>query len=186
MSRFDFLPTPIAGLKVVQRKALEDARGSLSRVFCGEAFADLGFQAPVAQINLTCTGHRGAVRGLHFQHPPHAEIKVVSCLKGRVWDVAVDLRAGSPTFLHWHAEELSSTNLRSLYIPEGFAHGYQTLEADCELLYLHSVPHHPEAEGALHVRDPRLALSWPLPIQDLSARDAGHPFLGPDFEGLRP
>lgn len=184
MTRFDFTPTALAGLWVVQRQATEDPRGSLSRLYCAEAFAHAGLAKPIAQINHTHTHLAGAVRGLHFQHPPHAEMKVVSCLQGEIWDVAVDLRAGSPTFLQWHGEVLSAANRRSLLIPEGFAHGYQTLAEACELLYLHTAPYHPEAEGALHVADPRLAIAWPRPVQDLSARDASHPFLGPDFAGL--
>ncbi len=179
-----FESTALAGLMRVQRQRLEDARGFLSRVFCADELAAAGWRRPVAQINHTCTHRRGAVRGLHFQNPPHAEDKLVSCLHGEVFDVAVDLRRGSPTFLHWHAELLSAANGRSLLIPQGFAHGFQTLGEECELLYLHSSAYAPQAEGALHVRDPRLAIAWPLPITELSARDAAHPYLSADFAGI--
>jgi len=184
MAMLTVTPTPLAGLQVVQRKRLEDSRGFFSRVFCAEELAEAGFARPVAQVNLTLTRQRGAVRGLHFQYPPHAEDKIVSCLRGEVFDVAVDLRRGSPTFMRWHAERLSADNQRSLLIPQGFAHGFQALSEDCELLYLHSMPHAPSAEGALNVRDPSLAIAWPLPITDLSPRDASHEYVGASFPGL--
>ena len=126
----------------------------------------------------------GAVRGLHFQHPPHAEMKLVRCLKGKVWDVAVDLRAGSSTFMQWHAEEMSPKNSRMLVIPEGCAHGFQVLEKNSELLYLHTSFYAPGFEGGVLFSDPRLNISWPLPVTDLSERDRHHPLIAPDFMGL--
>lgn len=184
MLRFDFIPTPLTGLLLVQRKATEDRRGFLSRFYCAEEFAGAGLVNPIAQINHSFTQNKGAVRGLHFQYPPHAEVKLVSCLKGEVLDVAVDLRCGSPTFLQWHGEILSAANRRSLLIPEGYAHGFQTLAEDCELIYLHTAAYHPEAEGALNMADPRLNIEWSLPITDLSERDRCHPFIGSDFQGI--
>lgn len=184
MSRFDFIPTPLTGLMLVQRKAIEDHRGFLSRFYCAEEFRAAGIDKPVAQINHTLTRQRGAVRGLHFQHPPHAETKLVSCLRGEVLDVAVDLRRDSPTFLHWHGEILSAANRKSLLIPEGYAHGFQTLTEDCELIYLHTSPYHPESEGALNMADPRLNIAWPLPANDLSERDCNHPFISQNFQGI--
>ncbi|OGS99065.1 MAG: dTDP-4-dehydrorhamnose 3,5-epimerase [Gallionellales bacterium RIFCSPLOWO2_02_FULL_59_110] len=184
MSRFDFIPTPLTGLMLVQRKAIEDHRGFLSRFYCAEEFRAAGIDKPVAQINHTLTRQRGAVRGLHFQHPPHAETKLVSCLKGEILDVAVDLRRDSLTFLHWHGEILSAINRKSLLIPEGYAHGFQTLTEDCELIYLHTASYHPEAEGALNVADPRLNIAWPLPVNDLSERDRNHPFISQNFRGI--
>lgn len=184
MSRFDFIPTPLAGLMLVQRKVIDDYRGFLSRFYCAEEFSAAGFDNPIAQINHTLTRKRGAVRGLHFQHPPHAEIKLVSCLKGAILDVAVDLRCGSPTFLHWHGEILSAANRKSLLIPRGYAHGFQALSEDCELIYLHTAAYHPEAEGALNVADSRLNIIWPLPIDDLSERDRNHPFVDQYFQGV--
>lgn len=184
MPRFDFIPTPLAGLILVQRKAIEDHRGFLSRFYCAEEFRAAGITKPVAQINHTLTRKKGAVRGLHFQHPPHAEAKLVSCLKGEILDVAVDLRRDSPTFLHWHGEILSAANRKSLLIPEGYAHGFQALTEDCELIYLHTAAYHPEAEGALNVAEPKLNITWPLPIDDLSDRDRSHPFIKADFQGI--
>lgn len=184
MPRFDFIPTPLAGLLLVQRKVTEDQRGFLSRFYCVEDFRGAGINKPIAQINHTYTRKQGAVRGLHFQYPPHAEAKLVSCLKGEILDVAVDLRRGSPTFLHWHGEILSAANRRSMLIPEGCAHGFQALTDDCEMIYLHTAAYHPEAEGALNVADPRLGIAWPLPLEDLSGRDRAHPFIGSDFQGI--
>lgn len=184
MSRFDFNQTPLSGLMVVQRKVIEDHRGFLSRLYCAEEFAEAGFNKPIAQINQTLTRKKGAVRGLHFQHPPYAETKFVSCLMGEVLDVAVDIRSGSPTFLQWHSEILSVSNRRSLLIPEGYAHGFQALTEDCELIYLHATSYHPEAEGALNVADPRLGIVWPLPIDDLSERDRNHALIDQDFQGI--
>lgn len=168
----------------MQRKVVEDHRGFLSRFYCAEEFRWAGINKPIAQINHTLTRNKGVVRGLHFQHPPHAEIKLVSCLKGEVWDVAVDLRHDSPTFLQWYGEILSAENRKSLLIPEGYAHGFQTLTEDCELIYLHTAAYHPEAEGALNVADPRLNIAWPLPIDDISERDRTHQFIGSDFPGI--
>ena len=183
-SRFDFLPTPLDGLWVVQRKSVEDHRGGFCRFFCAEEFQAAGLKKPIAQINHTFTANKGAVRGLHFQYPPHAECKIVSCLRGEVYDVAVDIRRGSPTFLQWHGEILSAVNQRSLLIPVGFAHGFQTLTDDCELLYLHSEAFHPQAEGALHVTDPGIGIVWPIAMMELSERDRNHPFIGPDLKGI--
>lgn len=188
MARFAIADTPLAGLKTVTRERLGDARGFLARLFCAEELATAGWRWPVAQVNHTHTAARGTVRGLHFQYPPQAEAKLVNCLQGEVWDVAVDLRAGSPTFLQWHAERLSAENGRALLIPPGFAHGFQALVPDVQMLYFHSAPYAPAAEGGLHPQDPQLAIGWPLPVAGLSPRDAGHAMIGarPDgFEGVR-
>lgn len=184
MSRFDFIPTPLFGLMLVQRKAIEDHRGFLSRFYCADEFREAGVAKAIVQINQTLTRQKGAVRGLHFQHYPHAETKLVSCLKGEIYDVAVDLRRDSPTFLHWHGEILSAINRKSLLIPEGYAHGFQALTEDCELIYLHTAAYCAEAEGALNIADPRLNITWTLPINDISERDLNHPFIKSDFQGI--
>jgi dTDP-4-dehydrorhamnose 3,5-epimerase len=184
MSSFDIRTTPLDGLMLVARRRHEDERGFFSRLYCADELAAIGLSRPVVQINHTLTRRRGAVRGMHFQHPPHAEDKFVSCLHGSIFDVAVDLRRGSPTFLHWHAEALSADNARSLFIPQGFAHGFQTLEDDCMLVYLHTSPYLADAEGGLNADDPALGIAWPLPITELSARDRGHPRLDAGFNGI--
>lgn len=184
MIRFTITDRPLAGLKLIERQRLGDSRGFLSRLYCADELMAAGWQKSIAQINHTHTSICGTVRGLHFQQPPHAEMKLVSCIRGKVWDVAVDLRAGSSTFLHWHAEELSVENNRSLLIPEGFAHGFQTLTDDVELLYCHSAAYHAEAEAGLNPSDPELAINWPLEIAELSNRDAQHPLVNHNFAGL--
>jgi dTDP-4-dehydrorhamnose 3,5-epimerase len=184
MSRFRIADTPIAGLKIVERSPRSDERGFLARLFCSEELAPAGWSKPIAQINQTLTRRPGAVRGLHFQVPPHAEMKLVSCIRGEVWDVAVDLRRGSPTFLKWFGARLSAENGHALLIPEGFAHGFQALAEDCELIYFHTCAYHAESEGAVHPEEPRVAIQWPRPIAELSARDRGHPMWSPAFDGI--
>ena len=184
-SRFDILDTPIPGLKLIQRKPLGDSRGYFERLFCTEDLqALLSAGKGIVQINHTLTTKRGTVRGLHFQYPPHAETKYVSCLRGEVFDVAVDLRQGSPTFLHWHAEILNADNHKTLVIPEGFAHGFQTLTEDTELLYFHTAAYQPSAEGGLNVQDPKLNIRWPETVTELSPRDAANPWVTEAFGGV--
>lgn len=184
MSQFTAIDTPISGLKVVERKMVGDSRGFLSRIFCAEQLFKMGWHKPINQINQTLTKKRGTVRGMHFQLPPYSEMKLVSCIQGRIMDVAVDLRKNSPTFLQWHAEELSSENHRALLIPEGFAHGFQTLSDDCELLYLHSAQYKNDAEGGVRPTDPMLSIDWPLEFYEISQRDAEHPLLSAEFKGI--
>ena len=184
-NRFDILATPIADLKVLQRKPIGDSRGYLERLYCADELQDIVPGKNIVQINHTLTASVGTVRGLHFQHAPHAETKFVTCLRGEVFDVAVDLRQDSPGFLRWHAEVLSAENHKTLVIPEGFAHGFQTLTEDCEMLYFHTAAYEPSAEGGLNVQDPKLAIAWPLPVNGLSERDAAHPFVNSDFPGVQ-
>ena len=185
MSQFTFTDTSIAGLKVIERKNICDSRGYLSRLFCANQLKEVGWRKSIVQINQTVTAKRGTVRGMHFQKTPHAEMKLVSCLRGEIWDVAVDLRRNSPTFLKWHAEKLSAENYRALLIPEGFAHGFQALSNDCELLYLHSAPYIREAESGIQPTDPRISVSWPLDIYEISTRDSEHPLLNDQFLAIQ-
>jgi dTDP-4-dehydrorhamnose 3,5-epimerase len=184
LSRFAVNALPLAGLKLVRRQRLGDERGFLSRLYCAEEFAALGVALPIAQINHTLTVRRGTVRGMHFQYPPHTEAKLVTCVRGEVWDVAVDVRSGSATQLKWHAQVLSAENLDALLVPPGFAHGFQALTDNCELIYLHSARFVPEAEGGLRPTDPALAIRWPLEIVGLSARDESHPLVSAGFQGI--
>lgn len=185
MSHFTITDLPLAGLRRVQRRRLGDSRGFLTRMFCVEELALIGWTKPVAQINHTYTAKQGTVRGIHFQRPPHAEMKLVSCLRGEMWDVAVDLRVESSTFLHWYAERLSAENGCALLIPEGFAHGFQALTDNVEVLYCHSEAYAAQAEDGLRPTDPRLGIAWPLNIVELSSRDAQHTLLSSEFEGVR-
>jgi dTDP-4-dehydrorhamnose 3,5-epimerase len=180
----NLIPTAIAGVFVAETKAFQDQRGAFARLFCERELADAVGARHIEQINHSRTSAVGAVRGLHFQHAPFAEMKMVRCLKGRVWDVAVDLRKSSPTFLQWHAQELSAKNTLMLVIPEGCAHGFQVLEPDSELLYLHTASYSPSVEGGVRFDDPALKLPWPLPVADLSERDKQHPLIDTNFSGI--
>jgi len=182
--RFDIIKTPLQGLQLIQRVPLGDSRGYLERMFCQSDFAELLQEQTIAQVSHTLTEITGTVRGLHFQHPPYAETKFVMCLKGEVYDIAVDVRADSSTFLQWHGEILSAANHKTLLIPEGFAHGFQTLTEDCEMLYFHTAPYHSNSEAALNALDPKLAIAWPLQVTEQSTRDKQHPMINPDFHGV--
>ncbi len=185
MRRLEISDTTLAGLKQVRRQRLGDARGFLSRLFCADELVAAGWRRPIAQVNHTFTARQGTVRGLHFQHAPHAETKLVTCLRGEVWDVAVDVRQGSPTFLRWHALRLSAENALALLIPAGFAHGFQSLTEDVEMLYFHDAAHAAQAEAGLNPTDERLSLDWPLPIAELSVRDQAHAALTDAFKGVQ-
>ena len=184
MSQFSTLDTPLEGLKIIERKTFGDTRGFLSRIFCAEQLQSAGWTKPISQINQTLTKKKGTVRGLHFQNAPYSEMKLVSCLQGEIYDIAVDIRRNSPTFLKWYAQRLSSENCRALLIPEGFAHGFQTLSDDCELIYLHTAPYVREVEAGIHPKDPCLSIQWPLDFYEMSERDSTQPFLNTLFRGI--
>ena len=175
--RFDFTELGLAGLHTIDRKPIKDSRGSLSRFFCAHEFESLGFKSPIAQINSTLTKQKGVVRGMHFQCIPYQEQKIVTCISGAIFDVVVDIREESSTYLQWHSEILSQDNPRSIFIPVGFAHGFQTLTDNCSLLYLHSEFYTPEAERGLRYDDPQLAIDWPEKVTFVSDRDKSHPFI---------
>ena len=177
--------TAIQGVSVVETKQIADGRGRFSRLFCNQELAYLLGDRNIVQMNHSLTSQEGSVRGLHYQFPPYAEMKFVRCLKGSVWDVAVDLRAGSPTFLSWHAEVLSEGNSRMMVIPEGCAHGFQVLNEDSELLYLHTAAYAPDVEGGVRYDDPLISVAWPLAIADVSSRDQQLQLLRSDFKGMK-
>lgn len=177
--------TVLAGLFEVEHTPVGDARGRFTRLFCEQELAPIRASLQFTQINWSQTQGLGTVRGLHYQAPPSAEAKLIRCLRGRVFDVAVDLRIDSPTFLNWHAVELSEDNNRAVFIPEGFAHGFQTLSDEADLLYMHTAPWAPAFEFGLRHDDPRLAIAWPLSVAQCSERDRNHPLLGTTFAGVR-
>ena len=174
----------LEGLSVISRDPFKDERGQFSKMFSSETLAQAGWNKPIAQVNHSHTIGKGTVRGLHFQHPPHQEMKLVSCIRGEVWDVAVDLRASSATYLKWTAQILSAENGQSLLIPEGMAHGFQVLSDEAELIYCHSTPWAKEAEGGLNPLDPALAIAWPLTINLMSKKDAAFTLLDQNFKGI--
>lgn len=179
-----FDETPLSGAYVVTPSPRQDSRGWFMRTYDQDSFATIGFVDNWVQMNHSLTYQRGAVRGMHCQKPPQAEIKLVRCIMGRVFDVIIDLRAGSPTLGQWFGTELSADNQAMVYIPKGFAHGFQTLTTDCQLVYCHSHPYMPDSEGAIRYNDPRINIDWPLPVANLSVRDATHPYLDDSFVGL--
>jgi len=185
MPRFEMDNVEINDLIIVKRQMLLDNRGYFSRLFCKDELSLIGWNSEIAQINHSYTIKKGTIRGLHYQVHPHSEIKLVSCIKGAIWDVAVDLRVGSPTFLKWHAVELSDSNQRALLIPEGFAHGFQTLTDECEIIYIHSKKHMPNAEAGINVSDTLLRITWPNVFTEISERDALLPFLDNNFKGIK-
>lgn len=185
-SRLNIIDTPLQGLMLIQREPMEDTRGYLERLYCAQELDLLVPSKRIVQVNLSLTKRRGAVRGMHFQRAPHTETKFVTCLRGAVFDVAIDVRSGSATFLQWHAEILSAENHKTFLIPEGYAHGFQTLAEDCELLYLHTAAYEPAAESGLNPEDPGLAICWPVPISELSVRDRAHAMIADGFDGTTP
>jgi len=184
MNRFVLHSTPIDDLHVLEREPVGDSRGFLERMFCQDSLGQFLQGKPVRQINRTLTRQKGTVRGLHFQNPPYAETKIVTCLKGKVWDVAVDLRRGSATFLEHYGVLLTQDAHRSFMIPEGFAHGFQALTSNCELLYFHTADYNVEFEGAVNAIDPLVSIPWPEPIIERSDRDVNHPMLADNFQGV--
>lgn len=177
--------TAVDSVVIIDTAKQIDKRGDFFRAYCQFELAPIIGERQILQINISQTYAVGAVRGLHYQRSPHAEMKLIRCIKGKVWDVAVDLRAGSPTYLKWHAEELMAENAKMMVIPEGCAHGFQVLEENSELLYLHTAFYTPEAEGGVRFNDPRLNIQWPLEITEVSDRDRLHPLIGPDFHGIQ-
>lgn len=179
-----FSPAPLAGSYLVDLTPFTDQRGWFARFYCKEEFAQIGHDKEWLQLNHSFTTHQGTIRGMHFQVHPYREIKLVRCIAGAVYDVIVDLRQGSPTFLQWFGVELSAANKKMIYIPEGFAHGFQALTDNCELIYHHSALYTPGAEAGIRHNDPMLHIQWPQPVTVLSDRDAGYPLLDENFKGI--
>lgn len=177
------LSTPLTGLRVVETEPFQDARGSFERLFCAEAWAPLREELHFLQVNLSTTIKCGTIRGMHFQRAPAAEAKLIRCVRGHVYDVAIDLRADSPTFLRWHAIELREDDAREIFIPEGFGHGFQALSDNVQMLYFHTKPWAQTHECGIRYDDPMIAIDWPLVPTDISDRDRSHPLLDSSFAG---
>ena len=182
--RFQTSATFIHGLFVVKRLVNQDQRGYFQRLFCAQELSEIGWNKPVMQINQTKTAMTGSLRGMHMQMPPFSERKLVSCLQGSVFDVVVDMRKASPTFLFWHGEILSEHEANALLIPPGCAHGFQTLTDNVEMLYCHDQVFSPEHEFGVHPLDPKVNIQWHLPISVISDKDASRVFLINEFEGF--
>ena len=166
-----FAETELVGAYVIDVEKIEDERGFFARTFCEEDFASHGLDSRFVQSNISYNRRRGTLRGLHYQMPPHEETKVVRCTRGTIWDVIVDLRRASSTFGKWAAYELSDENQRALYVPKGFAHGFQTLTEGAEVLYYMSVAYRTDFASGIRFDDPDVSIRWPLPVQCVSERD---------------
>jgi len=172
-----FLPTPLEGAFVIDLHRLEDERGFFARTFCRKEFTSHGLCPDIAQCNLSTNRRRGTLRGLHYQSEPHAEVKLVQCVRGAIWDVIVDLRPDSPTRYQWHGVELSADSHCALYVPAGFAHGFQTLVDGTDVFYQMSTDYDAASARGLLWNDPRLAIDWPLDCPILSERDRSYAHL---------
>jgi dTDP-4-dehydrorhamnose 3,5-epimerase len=174
----------ISGAAVIDAEPFTDRRGVFSRWFCSHELADLIGVRQIVNVNFSRTEKTGSIRGMHFQYSPMAEMKLIRCLRGKVFDVVVDLRKDSSTFLQWHGEILSVENMRMMILPEGVAHGFQALEDRSEMLYLHTEFYSKGHDAGIRYDDPLVGIDWPVPVTDVSEKDQRHLLLKKDFEGI--
>jgi dTDP-4-dehydrorhamnose 3,5-epimerase len=179
-----FINTNFEGLWVIETESKSDGRGFLTRLFCKNEFDKINFHKEFVQENLTLTKAKGTFRGLHYQVSPHSEAKLVRCISGKVHDVVIDLRKNSKTFLKSYALGLDSSKLNMILIPEGFAHGFQTLTDNCMMLYLHSNFYNASFERGIRFDDRAINIELPLSVTDISERDKNHPLIQKEFEGI--
>ena len=179
-----FKNTKIDGVFVIEPEPFKDHRGMFARVYCSNEIKEIGHNKPIVNINHSATTHKGSIRGMHYQNPPKAEIKIIKCIKGSILDVAIDLRKGSPTFLQYYSEILSAENMRMLYVPEGFAHGFQSLEDNIEMIYYTTEFYSPEYEGGVSYNDPKISIEWPIEVTDISEKDKNLKLLDDEFKGI--
>lgn len=162
---------------MIDTEPRSDSRGYFARAWCRDEFKQNGLLSEYVQANLSHNTGKGILRGMHYQRAPHAEVKLVRCVRGAIYDVIIDLRVGSPTYMGWEGFELSAENARSLYVPAGYAHGYLTLEDDSDVLYQVSYPFTPQAEGGIRYNDPKIGIKWPAEVQKISEKDLAWPLL---------
>jgi dTDP-4-dehydrorhamnose 3,5-epimerase len=172
-----FNETPLKGVYIIEIEPHFDNRGYFERLICRKELLAIGLSKEIVQVNHSFSKKRGTLRGLHFQVPPFCETRIIKCIRGSVFDVAVDLRKEAPTFLKWFGLELTEENNRMLFIPEGFAHGFQTLKSNTELLYFHTGYYNPSAEAAVNYSDPVIKIKFPLKVTEISVRDQSHSYL---------
>ena len=184
MERLVRISTPIKGLFIVRTIRIEDERGHLSRLFCSREIEGFGWRSPLNQVNFTRTLQEGTVRGFHFQRQPHAEYKYVRCIRGEVFDVALDLRENSKSFLQTFSQTLTDENDLGFLIPPGVAHGFQSLTNNTELLYMHSEFYVPDSDCGINPMDPQVSAEWPREISTISQKDASQPFLPLNYKGM--
>lgn len=181
-----FIETPLKGLYLIQLNMVKDDRGFFARTFCKEQFATIGFDKEFVQFNHSFNTLKGTIRGMHYQKPPFAETKLIRCVQGSVYDVAVDLRKDSPTYLQSFSAELSADNMTCILIPEGFAHGFQTLEDNTGLIYHHTSYYTPNTEGGVRYDDTALNIHWPLPTINISLKDLSYTLIDNKFSAFNP
>lgn len=175
-----FTPTPLAGATLITPELREDARGWFTRIYCEREFEAQGLPTRMVQTNLSLTRRAGTLRGMHWQHAPHAEDKLVRCARGAIWDCIVDLRPASPSYLQWFGAELSEANGHMLLVPKGFAHGFVSLSDDAAVTYQVSAFYTPEAEAGARYDDPAFGIRWPVPVLDMSDKDRRWPAYVPE------
>ncbi len=180
----NFTSTKLKGAYIIDPASIKDDRGMFMRTYCKKEFSSIGFNGEWVQMNHSVSFKKGTIRGMHFQKYPFGEVKLVKCIKGSILDVIVDMRKDSSTYLKWIGHELTAENKRMLFIPEGFAHGFQALSDDTELIYHHSNFFNIEAEAGLLYNDPMLAIEWPLELTSISKRDLSHSLINKDFKGV--
>ena len=180
----NFESTGLSGSYIIDIFPVEDERGWFVRTFCKDEFNKIGHAKEWVQMNHSCTNEAGTIRGMHYQKPPFSEIKLIRCIAGKIFDVIIDLRQNSETFLKWFGIELSAENKKMIYIPEGFAHGFQALTDNCQLIYHHSAFYTPGFEEGIKYDDKKINIAWPLAVTKISERDNNHPLLNSNFEGL--
>jgi dTDP-4-dehydrorhamnose 3,5-epimerase len=174
-----FTETKVAGAFLIEPEPIADERGFFARTWCREEFADHGLNPELAQANISFNHRKGTLRGLHYQEPPHAEAKLVRSVRGAIWDLALDLRSDSPSYLAWFGAELSDANRAMLYVPEGCAHGFLTLTDDAEVAYQMSAPYAPQAARGVRFDDPAFGISWPGEVVVINERDRTYPDFAP-------
>lgn len=170
-----FTETPLQGAYLITPELLEDERGFFARSFCRHEFADHGLNVDFVQCNISFNKMKGTLRGMHYQLSPHEEVKLVRCTAGAIYDVIIDLRAESPTFMKWFAVELTIEKYQHLYVPKGFGHGYQTMKDRTEVSYQVSSFYTPSSERGIRWNDPTFGIAWPLSVSLISEKDAAHP-----------
>ena len=180
----NFIETSLSGAFVIEPSPVGDDRGSFARVFCSRTFEEAGLVGKFVQTNHAKTITAGTIRGLHYQIQPHAEVKLLRCTRGKIYDVIVDVRQGSPTFLHWHGQQLTESNGTMIYVPQGFAHGYQALTDGAEVTYQSSCEYSPESERRVRFDDPRVGIKWKHELCEVSPKDAATEYLLECFSGI--
>ena len=179
-----FAATPLKGAYTIETELFQDDRGWFTRTFCKTEFLEISHKGEFVQINHSHTNQKGTIRGMHYQLQPFSEIKLIRCIRGEVFDVIIDIRKGSPTFLQYFSVTLSDENMKMIYIPEGFAHGFQTLRNHAELIYHHTNFYTPGMEGGIRFNDPAININWPEKVQMISEKDKNIPILSNAFQGI--